>query len=357
MSKPSMQKLPPSDAERQAITDLVAGQLSPFAAWRLRRKIATSPVLSRELAEYEALYADLRSLQTEDVTRTAPKWENASIPTQHSKSSAFWTFGRITMNRRTVLAATISLCLLCVSGGYAAVRYLYDPFTGMDTGDRTTWKVKEHNFRGQVKFFSAKGEFKGSVGSDGFVGSPVVATVDVGTETFVVAGEGRHELRSKTSGKIVGSVELVAETQAERNAFWKRHDHEMGIEQRLHMSYGAKDGYGQCIGYFGDEPNRVTWKLSGSNVRVLFFDEITGKQVYSGTAGPLNDAIRAEMKQTLSPESYAATVSPIPVPSDPRFSWITPDGKQHDFMTFRSYPMTLPDGTKLLVQIVPGDKH
>ncbi|MBC8139455.1 MAG: hypothetical protein H8F28_26555 [Fibrella sp.] len=257
------------------------------------------------------------------------------------------------MNRRAVLATTASLCLLCVTGGYAAVRHLYNPFADLDAGNRTTWSIKENNFRGQVRFYSEKGTFQGSVASDGYIGSPVVATVKVGEEIFVVSGVGRHTLRSKTTGKIAGSVELVAESGAEREALWQRHDRENGIEQRLSINHGAKGGYGKCVGFFGDAPNRLTWELAGSNVRVLFFDSKTGKQVYSGTAGPVNDTIRAELKQTLSPESYAASVANH-VPSDPRFSWQTPDGKWRAFMTFRSFPMTLPDGTELRVELAPG---
>lgn len=354
MSKQNEQKRPPSDAEVDTITDLVAGQLSPFAAWRLRRRIQASPTLARELREAEALQADLRSLQRENVTRPAPEWETGTgTAYRFSPQPTVWTFGRVSMNRRTVLAATAAACLLCITGGYAAVRHLYDPFLDLDAGNRVTWRVKEHNFRGEVRFYSPAGESQGSVGSDGFADSPPVATVEVAGEPFVVSGAGRHELRSGATGKTVGTVELVPETTAQREAWRRSHDREMGTEQRLHMSYGARDGYGQCVGYFGDSPNRVTWKLSGSNVRVLFFDQTSGKQVYSGTAFPVNDVIRAEMKQALSPEAYTATVAPGPVPGDPHFSWVTPDGKRHEFMTFRSYPLTLPDGTKLRAEIVP----
>jgi hypothetical protein len=221
----------------------------------------------------------------------------------------------------------------------------------MDAGNGLTWRA-DHNFRGEVKFYDAKGNYKGSHGTDGVENAPVLAKVTISGETYTVSGAGRHDIRDSRN-RLLGTVELVPETSEEREALRKRHDREMGIEKRLPMSHGARDGYGQCLGFFGDGPGRVTWKLSGSDVRVLFFDEASGKQVYSGTALPIDDAIRAEMKQTLSPEAYAATVAQGPVPNVPYFMWITPDGKSHYFMTFRSFPITLPDGTKLRAEIVP----
>lgn len=350
MRKQDSPRQPLSDAEIQAITDLVTGQLSPLASWRLRRRIAASPVLARELKEIEALHADLRLLQTEEVTQRPPVWGSTSATAHTVKSSSFWILGGIAMNRRVVVAATAALCLLCVTGGYAAVHYLYKPFHDMDAGNGLVWHA-DHHFRGEVKFYDVNGTYQGSNGTDGEDNAPVSATVTVSGQSFPVFGAGRHAIEDK-SGKLLGTVELVPETKEEREAWRQKHNREMGIEQQLHISYGAKDGYGQCIGFFGDEPNRITWKLSGTNVRVLFFDQSTGKQVYSGKAGPVDDAIRAEQKQSLSPESYAATVAEQ-VPSEPYFSWTTPDGKQHTFMTFRSYPMALPDGTKLRVEIVP----
>ena len=69
------------------------------------------------------------------------------------------------------------------------------------------------------------------------------------------------------------------------------------------MNYGERDGYGQAVGYFGDRPNRVAWKLWAENVIVRFYDAKTGKQVYQAQASNVDDTIRAEQKRELSPEA------------------------------------------------------
>ena len=221
----------------------------------------------------------------------------------------------------------------------------------MNAGNGLVWHAN-HAFSGQVKFYSPDGVYRGSNGTDGKEGAPVTATVVVSGQSFSVTGAGRHPLLDP-SGALLGTVELVPETEAQRAAWRVEHDKQNGIEQPLRMSYGAIDGYGQCIGFFGDGASRIDWKLSGSNVRVLFVDTQTGRQVYSARTVTVNDAIRADLKQSLSPEAYAATVAAT-VPSEPTFTWKAQDGKEHSWKESGSDPLKLSNGINLRVKLVPG---
>ncbi len=83
------------------------------------------------------------------------------------------------------------------------------------------------------------------------------------------------------------------------------------------MNYGERDGYGQAVGYFGDRPNRVTWKLWGENVVVRFYDINTGKQVYEGRG------IKRGRHYPCRAEARTLSGS---LPDKPTFTWTIGDG-------------------------------
>lgn len=163
------------------MTELASGRLAPLAALRLRARMARSPELAREFAETKALFTDLRELRSERPSRFAPDWLTADTETGHplkgNASPTVWNLGGFAMNRRAVIAATATLSLLCVTGGYAAVRYLYS-FDNLDAGHGRVWSADRH-FTGQVKFTDADGVSRGSYG-----GSATPGSVTMNGKTF-----------------------------------------------------------------------------------------------------------------------------------------------------------------------------
>ena len=363
------------------ITDLAAGKLSPVAAWLLRRRIARDADLSRELRETEAVFSELQTLRAETPARSTFPVPSASDrqPTGNPwrtdapvrlATPTITLFGGLVMNRRAVFTATAALCLLCVTGGYAAVRLLYPSLSGLDTGTGHVWDAS-FAYQGEVKFYSPDKTDRGSIGhSNSNPNAAVEATVTIDKTDYPVSGAGKHELRGK-DGNLIGIVELIPETTAQREALTAKHDRENHIDEKLAMQPGAVDGYGNCIGGFGSAgiaianhivvANKYThWQVQGANLVINFYDAKTHKQVYQAHACDVNDQIRAEMKRTLSPESYAARVSSS-VPPSPIFTWTANDtGKDTDkterHVGYGSFPMTLADGTVLRVEVARDER-
>ncbi len=333
----------PSDSE--AITDLVTGQLSPLAAWRLRCRIARSPELARELSEAQALFDDLQTLRMVRPTCFAPGWSAANSAGRDARPTVWNLEGQ--MKTRAVFVATAILSLALVTGGYAAMRYRYG-FDTLRVGHAGSWKAI-HTFRGEVRFADTHGEYCGSFGTDGGADDQMVtATVVVNGYTFTLRGAGKHQLYAQDA--FLGTAELVPETPQEREVWREKHDRENGIVERLHISYGARDGYGQCVGFFDVVPNNISWKLRGDNVQVRFYNVATGKQVYQGTALAVDDAVRAEQKRVLPPGIYRATVA-LDVPVVPKFEWSIGQGAiQAREMGQEIIPLA--DGTRLRAEIV-----
>lgn len=357
----------PKSPDNDAITDLLTGQLSPLAAWRLRRRIARSPELKRELAETQSLIADLQAFRSERPLRFPPDWSRAGSADMPARK----TFA---MNKPAVFAATAALCLLLVTGGSAAVRYLFPPLSGLDAGNGATWSA-DLDFRGEAKFRDAKGVDRGTVSFDGGSTSvefdpqgsptgtpktmvrtnPVSAQIKIGSETFPVSGAGRHELRTP-SGVLLGTVELVPQSKGGREAWRKKYDAQNGIVEKLHCSYGARDGFGRAIGYFGDGDKRVTWEVWGENVTVQFFSVATGNRVYQAQSFPVDDAVRAEQKRELSPEIYAATVADT-LPPAPTFTYRRGSEPARTAKMGEVITVQIPDGTVLRVRLVTVDSR
>jgi len=193
----------PKEALRARMDDLATGQLSPLAAWRLRRRIAADPDLSREWEDIRQLRQDLRYLVREQqaLQPARPVAPQSSVP--------IYRLGGITMKRRTVLAATAA-SLLLMTGAFAAHRWLDTSaaFSFTDANHRN-WTIHT-GIAGKIHFIDAQGQDSPSelVSEGGF---PASDTVRLACNTkgidVTLHGYGRHAIRS-ANGDLIGYLEV-----------------------------------------------------------------------------------------------------------------------------------------------------
>ena len=251
------------------------------------------------------------------------------------------------MNPRAVFAACAALTLT-VTAAVAARQYFYDPFRDLPAGNGKNWRA-EVAFRGEARFYGADGTAYGSVSSGDNENAPIEATVTVSGTPFKVAGAGRHELRD-SAGALLGYVELVPQSAGEQAEWRRQHNAQYGIEEPLKGSYGAKDGFGMATGYFGDGDKRLEWRFNGTG-KIIFRRLDDGKIAYTARAAGLTPELRTEQQRNLSPEDFALTVAET-VADPPTFAYRIGD-QQKTESALAPFPLTLPDGTRLQVEIIP----
>lgn len=349
MSEPNVSRSPHEKWQKR-ITELATGDLNVLEAWRVRRHLARCPECANDFEQVTALFADLRALPVPEPVRPAPVWPIST--TRAAAAAPTWNLGGFVMKRRTVLAAT-AFVFASLTGAVAARQFFFDPFQNF--GDRAghVWGATG-DFRGQVKLFSVNNEPLGSYGSDdGEMPGTPTARVTVDGETYTVRGVGRHAI-SGTGGRLLGYAELVPETVEERTRGWEEHDKQLGIEERLHTSYGSDDGYGKAFGFIGEKVNRLEWKLSGI-AEARFRKADNGHVVMRGMALNVSPEIRKQLRSELPPAMYQNAVA-NEVPKVPHFAW-TQNGITQRYVGFGTVNLTLHDGTHLSVEIVPVKNH
>jgi hypothetical protein len=264
--------------------DLATGQLGMFAAWRLRRRIARDPSLTREFAEIQKLRTEMQSL----VRRSAP----------YTTSPATLTIGGLTMKRRTVLAATAALTFVTVTGAVAARHYLdLTPHSSFTDNQGHPWDIRT-NLPGTIRLFNPEGKLIGQMTTDGGFprGSDIVLVTYAGQQDSTVHGYGKHLLRN-TKGTILGSVE-IAPFSAQDKASQKTASEQnwSGLEALYRepntfatADSGGREGVlgaiGLTAGYRTDEG--LSWKMIGyASVTAEYV--MGGKsELQTGKGGPL----------------------------------------------------------------------
>jgi hypothetical protein len=319
-----------------------------FAAARLQRHLARCPQCAAEMAETRALWAELRALAAVPVDHPAPLWPSFDTVLGPARPQArTFAIGGLTMKKRTV-AITCALTVFSVSGAALAERYLaYRPFQDSPDGRGNLWGTTGH-FRGEVKTYRPDGSYIGSLGMDDSDRPGISAEVTVNGETFPLSGAGRHPLTDE-NGKLLGFADLVPETPAERQVQWRAYEHRGGIEERLLISYGATDGHGTAVGFFGDEPNRLTWRMDGVG-EVRFYRADNGHFVYYSDASAVDPSQVDNLRRSLG--SAAETSVNAHPPATPTFRWTVGDRTSTSSGYDRPFTIALANGIKLRVEIV-----
>lgn len=253
------------------------------------------------------------------------------------------------MKKHLALGA-VGLTLLTVTGGAfaAAGRFIYNSLRDMTDKQGHVYSA-ESQFSGDVKLYTVDGKYIGSYGTDGTENAPIVADVKVDGRVIHLAGAGRHELRF-TSGEWYGYADLNYQTAAERAQWTAAHNKALGHEISLPGSSGSDDGWGTALGFFGsnNEGGLLTWRWTGvGKVRFLFKNKVAR----SGVANPITPHDAEALRQTISPAEFQEKVRATP-PKTAVFEWTT-NGATHQHTGYNSMPLTLPNGTKLVVEFLP----
>ena len=282
---------PISPAPMDFLTDLAAGEIRGFTAWRRRREIARDPALSREWAQMQRLRGDLRR-----YVRANP----SAIPIAAPPALRF---GGVPMRRRAFFVGYAALALMVM--GIIAVRRHTPAVTRLASFVPQEYNVNftDRTPDGQSCYWQLRGYFKGKAAmrdaggrimiQDPFPGSdpaaPLIvelrqkllpnwphdkAIMDMPPDfTRTLTGMGRHEIRDD-SGALLATVELTPWTNEEqRQVDTERADRDGAADdfyvspERLApcWSRGAAE---EVVGEIGVASGRraesgVSWKLYG----------------------------------------------------------------------------------------------
>ncbi len=207
----------PADTIRERMDDLVSGQLSPWNAWLLRRRIARNPQYTREWSQLQDMHADLRRLA---VVNSVNTHGNRSIPS--ALSSPTVRIGGIVMKKRTAVVAATLLTLFAVTGAIAARHFApREGDCGFPGADRDfDWWYFHGTFRGRATVLDPKGQAINTIAVNGSAEDGTVLvkfsrhSKEVAHDTF--QGMGRHAIHD-AAGKLVGYVDLSPLTQKDND--------------------------------------------------------------------------------------------------------------------------------------------
>jgi hypothetical protein len=197
---------------------LAAGQLSPLAGWRLRRRIARDPSLAREWANIQQLRADLRFLVSSGrIASVESPTASSPVPTL--------TLGGIVMKRRTVFAA-LAVCLFSVIGAVAGRRYLDNVMSATFTDQsHTDWTLRT-TLAAKIQLVDRDGQPDSGhhwESPGGYPPSDAIELTSHKTGKIVFHGYGRHTVRA-TSGDLLGYVDVTPFTESDQRRIQGEND-------------------------------------------------------------------------------------------------------------------------------------
>jgi hypothetical protein len=255
---------PQRDKLRQQIVHLAAGELGPLDAWRLRRRIARDPELAREWGEVKALWKDMKLLRTATPHVIRPDRPALLV------AAPTLTLGGITMKRRTVIAAFVTV-LFAVTGAVAARQWMnFGPSAAIGDRQGRLWHLSG-NFRGKVTIYDAAGKMAGRYRNDSGDPETGVLKVDVAGTHAELPGSGKYPILNK-DGVLLGTLELSTLSDQDRSEMLAAAD---DAERELVARYNAGPGFplasdgssgltsmpGVVIGY--DQSRGLSWKMLG----------------------------------------------------------------------------------------------
>lgn len=346
---------------------LAAGELGPLAAWLLRRRISRDPALAREWQEIQTLWRDMKSLQTMDAR---PHWADPTGSAAASDRSEQSRKGIAVLLTPRIAIAACSIVSLALGGTVIASRYhLFSPVPVMG---RQNCQVVLRN-PGQVKLFDANGQFLGSYDKTTETApsriSPnrgLVADLYVDDYQTVVEGHGLQPVRD-VGGKLIGYAELIPYSIATRAA----EEAQPAPMAQVSVAASAKpaptrsashlheslvtNGWNTAFGLLSDYNGNYGWQFTGvGSVRLHL---TSGKIISRATASPLSKERRSQLRHELTDAEFSARVGSgnRDNPSVPVFN-ITIDKKLYEFGGYTTEKFQLPDGTTLVVDVLPLDQ-
>lgn len=240
------------------------------------------------------------------------------------------------MTSRTVLAACCVMPLTLIGALITAkFNHLSPPQTATNSYNL------DIRFRGRVYLYDTNNRNIALYRNDTYTQAPppnrkavFIAYLSTGTFNRVLRGTKRQPLYDAT-GELIGYTQLVPVTRS---------------TPKYTLQSGGVHGWNKAFGYFDNGQNRLDWNFAGVG-QVRFRYAENDKPLWRGTAHTLSKTRRAELWEELSPREFAVQVGEE-AKGAPDLT-LTINTITTHITGYTSGKATLPDGTPILIDVLP----
>lgn len=325
----------------EPITALAAGELSPLAAWRLRRHLAGCAQCRTRHEQTRQIWTGLRGMASAPVPKSLQGRVRGQWPPLPLKK------GMDPMKRRMALL-TCALLLVGITAAMAARVLTYHPSGGFGHAGQM-WSYTT-NLKGRMTVLDAQGRKIGQFTNDGAfmtdAAGPNTAWVKLTAagQERVLRGPGRHEVKD-AKGALLGYVVFsdVSEAEMYRGMGWPRAPRDFAeaaqwAEAEDPAAGGGASGVTTSVtGVRGfDRALGVSWKMRGYGT--VKATRPNGEPVAEGRTQPVTPEMQA-----LLPPGF------VPDPAGPPQWTLTVQGKTVQETGYGRHVLQGGDGKPLLI--------